>query len=240
MTNGQAINLEELDLFQGLSALTLGALRACAYERILRPGEALYQQGDQATAFYVVEEGGIRLVEQTYEGKSVNIKIYGPGDIFGLLSISGKHIHDAAAITPDHSKILCFNGQDVRQLMHIHPEFAVRVIDCLVDHVHHAHSRIRQLAVERVEKRLAQALLRFHAKFGHEAEGTYRIDANITQKDFAEFTGTTLESVNRVFRKWSDAGYLEVQRRQIDILRPDQLHEIAQQPMENDMSSHLE
>ncbi len=128
-------------------------------------------------------------------------------------------------------------GDDTRRVMLDYPELALLVIDSLTAHVQHAHSRIRSLAVEKTERRLARSLLHFYEKFGHRSpDGLHQIDVGLSQQDIAEFTGTTQETVNRLLRTWEKQQIIRRSRLQIVILNLEVLQELAADPKQVDMA----
>lgn len=169
----------------------------------------------------------MRLVENTEEGKQVNLKVYGPGDVFGLLAMAGKFTHRADVISVDYSEVLEFDARKTRHLAHDYPEITLTIIDLLVLHVEYAHTRIRTLSAEKVGQRLARSLLHFCDKFGNTDESGLRQAANFTQKDLAEFTGTTIETVNRHLREWEQQGFIKWNRMQITLIDALPLHDLA-------------
>lgn len=216
-----------IELFRDLKLSMLQKWEEIAVVYQLEAGENLYTQGEFASSFYIILEGGVRLVEYTPEGKAVTVKMYGENDFFGLLALSYEHKHAATVEAVDISRIIAFRAIEARQLLIQDGTVAVRLIDCLTHHVHHAHDRIRHLAAEKTEKRLARALLHFHRKFGSLVDGRYVINADLSQRDISEFTGTTIETVNRYLRQWEKEGWIELSYKHIDILDPNQLESIA-------------
>lgn len=225
MTPTKLSMITDLPFFQDLSPSSQMAIQSIARTYTLKNNEPLFTQGDIARSFYVVIKGGIRLLEHTSEGKAVNLKIYGSGDLFGMLAISGEFRQHASAISTQNTIVLGFEGEAMRRIMLQHADIALKFIDALVDHVHHAHSRIRQMAVEKTERRLARALLHFCEKFGQPQEE--QLSANFTQQDIAEFTGTTVETVNRTFRTWEQLNYIERYRGRVVIRQREGLQRIA-------------
>lgn len=230
--------IRRLPLFDGLDDASITALGTIARQHTLRTDETLFRQGDYARSFYAVAAGGVRLIEHTTEGKVVNLKVYGTGDIFGLLAVAGVFPHYAEIVAVTHSTIIAFDGEKTRHLMQRHPAIALRVIDFLVDHVHHAHDRIRQMAVEKAEQRLARALLHLCNKFG-QTTANCQILVDFSQQDIAEFTGTTVETVNRMFKTWEKQGYIERRRLTIAVLDAAALGQIAGERPDVGMGYHL-
>lgn len=222
-------DLGSLPVFQTFSVQLLEALRLNAQVYHLKPQETLLFQGDQIRSFYVILKGGIRLVEYGDSGPSVTLKIYGPGDIFGLLAISGSYPHPTQIEAIHDSTVLAFDGNTTRNLILEYPELGLAIIDMLNQHVHHAHRRIRHMAAERVDRRLARTLLHFCDKFGKEnCSGSISIDVPLSQRDLAEFTATTVETINRTLTQWSKQGFIACSHKHIDVLNREALTTITQ------------
>lgn len=222
--------LSQITALQGLSFGTLESIRQKAHIQTLHPPDVLYNFGDEAHTLYVIISGGLRLIEHTDEGKDVGLKIYGPGDLFGLLSISRDFVHPSRVEAILTSEVLCLHRTTAREIMLLHSDFALRVVDLLVEHIHVAHSRLRTMATERVDRRLARALLKYCEKFGKEDAHCILIDVPLAQQDLANFIGTTTESVNRTLKQWDKDGIVELSRLQIKILNRPALANIAETP----------
>lgn len=225
MSSQNASSIAELSFFADLDAASIRAMQSIARQYRLTKGEVLFGQEEIAHSFYVVVHGGVRLIEQTPDGKDMNLKIYGPDDVFGLLAVSGEFPHHARIQAAQYSELVAFDGARTRQIMQTHPNVALRVIDELSAHIHHAHNRIREMAVEKTEQRLARALLHFCQKFGESNGNT--LSANFSQRDIAEFTGTTIETVNRIFKKWESTQFIQCSRLSILVTNIPALRNIA-------------
>jgi CRP-like cAMP-binding protein len=214
----QKVKLQDIPAFARLSPNIVRQLEFSSYIYRLDADQYLYRQGEIARAIYVVYSGGVRLVEHTSGTQDVQLKLYGEGDVFGLLAISGEYPYPASIQALSKSVIVGVPGSSARTLMLEYPELALVMIDLLVEHVHHSHSRIRQFASERVERRLARALLHYADKFGIICEGVISINVDLSQKDLAEFIGTTIETVNRTLKVWEQRQYIQLSRQHINLI----------------------
>lgn len=222
------IKLNSLPLFADLPDEILAAITCSSYTHTLKPGEILYAQGDLADSFYVVLTGGVRLVEQTDGSREVGLKIYGKGDLFGVLAIKGRYPYHSRVEALLDTTVIAIPGEDTRRLVTEHGQFGLNIIDMLIDHVHQAHKRIREMAAEPVNRRLARALLRLCSKFGTQDEDCIHIGMPITQHDLSIFANTTVESVNRTLKQWSTDGIVDTSRMNINIVDHDALVAIAE------------
>ncbi len=223
------LKLKELNLplFAGLNSAQLKEWENIAILYRLEPDDSLYTQGEISRCMYIILKGGVRLVEYTASGKAVAVKVYGAGDMIGLLSLTQEHKHAATVEAVDETHIIGFRSKEARQLLIEQGLVAMRLIDHLSNHVHHAHDRIRHLAAEKTEQRLARAILHFYKKFGRFQNGVYTIMAEVSQRDIAEFTGTTIETVNRYLRTWEKRQWISLSYKHIDILQAQELENIA-------------
>jgi CRP/FNR family transcriptional regulator, nitrogen oxide reductase regulator len=225
----RSIDLRSFAVFEPLDEVVLNALKQQAVLYRLKRRELLYQQGEEAHSIYLIQQGGVRLIEHTSDDQQVNIKVYGAGDLLGLLAISGSYAHPSSAEAIDDTQVIGIAGEAMRKLMRCHAVLGLLVVDLLIHHVHHAHSRIRHLVAERVEQRLARGLLHYCEKFGQlTSDQIIAIDITLSQQDMAEFSGTTVETVNRTLKIWEDKGYIRRSRQHVDVLNRDALAHIAE------------
>jgi CRP/FNR family transcriptional regulator len=228
------INLYQINALAHLDAPVLQALTAISRVYYLKPGEVLLRQCDIIRSFYIIQQGGVRLVEYLPDGQSVCLKMHGAGEILGLLAVSGGYPHSTQIEAIHDSVIIAVDGQDARQLMLEYPPFALTVIDLLTTHVHYAHERVRQMAAKRVDCRLAHALLQLCQKFGKDDGAKISIEVPLSQRDLAEFTSATVETINRTLTQWEKQGIVLNSHKHIDVLDEAALLAIA----ENVVATH--
>ena len=89
-------------------------------------------------------------------------------------------------------------------------------------------SRVSELTSERVEQRIARALLRLARQAGRRVDGGIEIDFPITRQDLAEMTGSTLHTVSRTLAAWDNAGLTGSARRRIVVRDLEGLEALAE------------
>lgn len=224
----QRTDLRLIPALRQLDAKVIAAMADTARIHHLKPGDVLLYQGDIIRSFYAIQSGGVRLVNYAEDGQSVALKMYGPGDIFGLLAVSGSYPHPTQIEAVHESIIIAIDGEDVRSLMMTYPELGLTIVDLLTSHVHEAHSRIRAMAINRVDRRLARSLLHLSEKFGHIEDNSIVLDIPLSQRDLAEFTGTTVETVNRTLTLWQKQHMVTCGHKRVVILNQAALEDIAE------------
>jgi CRP-like cAMP-binding protein len=108
------------------------------------------------------------------------------------------------------------------------PRLAANAMATIGGRLQDAHTRIRELATEAVERRVAHALLRLVRQAGRKTEDGVVIDFPLTRQDIAEMTGTTLHTVSRLLSAWETKGLVASQRRQVTVRDPHGLVLIAE------------
>jgi CRP/FNR family transcriptional regulator, nitrogen oxide reductase regulator len=217
--------LRDMRLFAGLDAAELAdALREARTRRVPKGG-TLFEQGKEARGFYLLLQGRLKAVQTGSDGQQIVVRFLGPGEPVGLFSLLGPgQRYPATAVAVVESLALAWEGAALAELLRDHPRIALNAMPAMGSRVHDAHARLRELAGgERVERRLARALLRLVRQAGRREEGgAVRIDFPITRQDLAEITGTTLHTASRVLSGWEQAGILEGGRRQRIVVRDPQ------------------
>jgi CRP-like cAMP-binding protein len=96
----------------------------------------------------------------------------------------------------------------------------------MTDYIQEMQSRYRELATERVQQRIARALLRLTAQSGQRTD--QGIELSFSRQDLAEISGATLYTVSRVMAEWERQGLVKLGREQIEIINPHELVRIAE------------
>ncbi len=201
-------HLELVDLFAGLAPAALQEVADAADEVVLESDTTLFWQDDPAEMFYVVLEGRVRLTQLTAEGQQVILNHPGPGEAFGVVAVLREIPFPVTAQTVEPTRLMRWTAEGMKQLMLRHPQMALNAIRILSGYVMQFQDRIRELSTEKVERRVARALLRLAEQTGRAVAGGLAIELRLTRQDIAEMTGTTLFTVSRTLSKWQSDDYL--------------------------------
>jgi CRP-like cAMP-binding protein len=215
-------------LFEGLRATELDSVIPLARRRWVEGDAFFFHQGDPATTLYVLIEGRIRLTQVTSEGHQVLLRFVGAGQVFGGIAVLGDRTYPVSAQAVDDCLALAWAGETVYGLMERQPRIALNALRLLTERVQELQDRCRELATERVERRVARALLRLARHAGQKVESGVLIDLPLSRQDVAEMTGTTLYTVSRILSRWEQQGLVEAGRERVLIRHPHGLVIIAE------------
>ncbi len=202
--------------------------RMARIERVLA-GEALFRQGDPAQAVFVVLSGELKATQVTPEGDRVVVRLVGPGDLAGHVSTFCNTPYPATPIAMTESIVLAWTPHDFMTLMARHPALSLAVIRNMAKAIENAHTRLREAATERVERRIAHALLRLIKQAGHRTESGIEISFPITRHDIALMTSATPYTVSRILSNWEQQGIVNGGRRHLVVRQPHALMQIAEE-----------
>ena len=95
-----------------------------------------------------------------------------------------------------------------------------------------AQERLRELATQSAERRVARTLLRLLDQAGRRTGDGLRIEFPLRRKDIADIAGTTLHTASRLVAGWGRQGLLVTRHRHIIIRSPDKLRAIAEETLD--------
>jgi len=195
--------------------------------RETKAGVSFFREGDPAESFFVVQSGSVKLTQVTPEGHQVVLRLIGAGDPFGGVAAFGGGAYPVSAEAVTDVTALEWPGQVMASLMETYPKLAINAVRFVAARLHELQVQYRQLATEKVERRVARALLRLGEQAGRRTEAGILIDLPLSREDIAQMTGTTLYTVSRIISRFEADGLVEAGRQHIVIRDPQALTSIA-------------
>lgn len=228
VTNPDLARLKQLPLLRGLSEADLQMVLAEGRLRSLGEDEFIFYQGDPAGHVYVLLDGQIKLAQLTPDGQQVILNMIGAGEVFGLIAFTQGGVYPVSAQAESAVRVLSWDREALARISSRYPQVSLNAVGLMAEKVGEFQGQIRALATERVERRLARALLRLTRQVGKKTAGGVLIDLNITRQDLAEMSGTTLFTVSRLLSQWERQGLIDAGRERVLIRHPHGLVLIAE------------
>lgn len=220
--------LKGVGLFKGLSEDQIEVILKEARRIELARGAYLFYQGDPAERVHILLSGSIKLAQITLDGQQILMRYIHPGEAFTVLAVLEGIEYPASAEASTDSKVLAWDRTAVQALVLQFPVIALNILDIVAVHVHEFQDRLRELSTERVERRIARALLRLANQAGRKVSEGILIDLHLSRQDLAEMTGTTLYTVSRTLSQWESQGLVRSSREKVVILKPHSLVAVAE------------
>lgn len=215
-------------IFHDLELAQLKQIAQAAQRRHVERGAFFFQQSDAAGTLYVLDSGQVRITQLTPEGEQVILRFIRPGDLFGGIAAFGIKAYPASAEATEDSSALAWDAESMRELLLHIPPLAMNALEHTAEIIVELQDRVRELQTERVERRVARALLRLARTSGKRIETGVLIDMPLSRQDLAEMTGTNLYSVSRILSAWEKQKFVETGRERVVLCAPHQLVIIAE------------
>lgn len=216
------------DLFRDMTEDNLDAVLSTVQVRTVDPGEPVFSQGAPADEFFLLLHGHLKVSQITPAGEQVVVRHVLPGEVFGIAKAIRRDDYPATAEAVTDSIVLVWMASQWQDFVALNPVLAVNALQAVGDRLQEAHTRIRELSTEEVERRVANALLRLVRRAGRpEEDGGVLIDFPLTRQDIAEMTGTTLHTVSRLLSAWEAQGIVRSARKKITVTDEPRLAALA-------------
>lgn len=220
--------VKSFSMFEKMPDSDVEVLVGQAVAKRIGPGEAFFEQGAAATHFFLLINGRLKVTQVTADGQQIIVRVVHPGDLFGFAKALRRTDYPGTALAVIESLALCWPTELWPQFIDRSPYLAVSALNTIGQRLEEAHTRIREISTEEVERRVAHTVLRLTRQAGRTEEAGVRIDFPITRQDIAEMTGTTLHTVSRLLTAWEEKGLVKSGRQKVTVVEPHRLFALAE------------
>lgn len=193
-----------------------GILGTSAWTRTLQAGETLFLEGESPTAVYQVLEGFLKLTWSTPGGRETISELLLPGDVFDLPSALDGCAYPLTCKAPSNRSakvaVVC------RGALLEDQQLAWRCQARLIQQLRQQRSHPVAAAAERVEVRIARALLWLADALGTRSGQSASAPLWLTRQEIAEWVGTSTETVIRVCSDLKRRGLIEFGKGEFTLL----------------------
>jgi CRP-like cAMP-binding protein len=211
----EAQSLRNSEMFGALGEAALQAVAAAGAIRRLTAGMTIFAQGDPGATCHSLIEGRVKIVQTLVNGDQSVLRFIGPGEMYGTVAAMMNKPFPADAVAVIDSVEIVWSVAAMRQLIRDHPEIGINATASAGGRLFELQGRMGDLTGERVEKRIARALVRLAAQAGRRTDDGLEIDFPVTRQDLAEMAGATLHTVSRTLAAWDQRGVTGGARRRI-------------------------
>jgi CRP/FNR family cyclic AMP-dependent transcriptional regulator len=171
-----------------------------------RKDQIIFAQGDIADRIFYIQDGKVKIVVISDQGKEAVVGIMEPGQFFGEGCLNGQSLRISTATAMEGSLITSITKAAMTAVLQNEPKFSQMFMAYLLSR----NSRVEEDLIDQLfnssEKRLARLLLLL-ANFGKEGS-PQPIDANFDQGTLAEMIGTRRSRVSSFMNKFRKLGFI--------------------------------
>jgi CRP/FNR family cyclic AMP-dependent transcriptional regulator len=197
-----------------LAPETLREIAAAGVIRTYPKNTVIINEGEVADSLFIVLSGRMKVYASNAAGREVVIAFHGPGEYVGEMSLDGSP-RSASVMTVEPTTCAVVNRSSFREFLLAHPEFAMNLIEKLIQRVRATTENVKSLALSDVYGRLVKLLLALAV----ERDGRIIVPERLTQQDIAERVGASRDMISRLLKDLVAGGYLVIQNHMITILK---------------------
>lgn len=223
-----SIAIAALPLFEGVPTAAIAELATTTRMRTLARGERAFDQGETVERAHVLLSGAIRISQAGSDGGQVAIRFIAPGEIFGSVAIFTDGQYPADGIAMAASVELSWARQELLALAERYPQIALNLIAIIGRRLAELQNRVREMATQRAESRIAHTLLRLARQAGRTTADGIAIGFPVRRKDIADIAGTSLYTVSRTLNEWHRQRLIIADGRGLVLARLQELDRVAE------------
>jgi CRP/FNR family transcriptional regulator, cyclic AMP receptor protein len=215
--------LEGVPAFSVLAEEDLVQVVDVTVPRTFGAGEVVFREGDAGDTCYVVRTGQARAVREHSDGRSITLATFGPGEIFGELSMFDEERRSATIEAVEVTEAMAILGADMRRLLREHPDIAVKMLAALSRRLRETNERLARQSFQTVQSRVASVLADMVATARSQGAGETDVLITATQSDLAQLAGSSRESASRFLAVLERAGVITQGRGRLTVHDPGRL-----------------
>ncbi len=223
-------NLRRVNVFRDATDEDLSLFVERGILRSVEEGEFFFFQGDPAAYFYILVAGRAKLLQTSHSGQQVNLRTINEWQMFGALgAVRENALYPATAQALEPSTALAIESELLKEMIQTRPYLSVNLMQLMTGYIMEMQERYRELATERVERRIALTVLRLAGQVGKRLDDQdMMVELPLSRQDVAEASGTTIFTVSRVLADWERRGLVDAGRERVVIRNPHGLVQISE------------
>lgn len=195
--------IEMVPIFNSLSQDEMLEIAGITSQKTYEKGEMIYMAGDKGEKLRVIHTGKVKISRVADSGKEQVIRVLGPGDFMGELSLFSPSPLTDNAEALEKTTVCIIAGEKIKELMKKYPAIAFKVMEELSKRLEKAENLIENIHLHGVEKRLADTLLTM-------ADENGEIVLKMSKGDFASYMGMSQETLSRKLSNFQEMGLIEL------------------------------
>ena len=189
-------------------------------------GATLAHEGAFAQALYAVQAGSFKSVKTAEDGYEHVIGFAWRRDLIGYDALYREH-YAFSAVALEDSRVVVLPLALLRALRLQCPAFDVALQSLVSRQLMHAGEIAEVMSAVAADVRLARFLVQLSARMAERGESPRRLLLRMNRRDIANHLGLAHETISRSFRMLSEAGWLRVDNRDVQIIDAEGLKRAA-------------
>ena len=209
--------LKDIELFEDLNDTNLeDILKVCKSNHYKKDNIILFEE-DLGNLLFFIIAGKIKISKINEAGKEIILSMIEEGDYFGEMSILDGEVRSANAIALSDTTVCIITKQDFYSILEKHPKVTIRLLKNLTTRLRKADKLIENLSLNNAKHRICNTILTIAENTGIHKNGIVTIKEIPRQEIIANMSGTSRETVSRMFSKLKTENLIRIVNRELII-----------------------
>ncbi len=180
-------------LFNSFTEKEMDFLLASTSLKKVNKGEQIFSECLDATAFFIVVSGKVKIYKLSPDGKEYTLHIHSPGDLVAEAAIFDSMIYPASGMTLENTTLVHISREGFLNLIKEHPELSLKMMSGYSKRLRQFVAKIEELSLKDIKSRLAGYLLESSTV----ENGTTVCHLTYSKKELSSLLGTIPETLSR-------------------------------------------
>ncbi|PLX67882.1 MAG: Crp/Fnr family transcriptional regulator [Denitrovibrio sp.] len=186
--------------------------KVCKHRRVGKK-QILFMEGEEGSTVYFLVSGSIKLYRTNDEGREAIVHFVRGGEIFAEILLQLGLKYPVTSMTLEECELVEIDAKKLEEIIISDPKVSMKLIGALSKRIKYFVNLIESLTINDVRARLVNWLS------AQKKVESKVITLPVPKGELALLLGTTAETFSRVLKKLSEEGYIEVQGREIKVLK---------------------
>jgi CRP-like cAMP-binding protein len=180
-------------LFASFTEKEIDLLLASTSLKKVGRGEQIFSEGIDATAFFIVVSGKIKIYKLSPDGKEYTLHIHGPGDLVAEAAIFDSMVYPASCMALEDTTLVRMSRKEFLNLIKEHPELSLKMMSGYSKRLRQFVAKIEELSLKDIKSRLAGYLIENSSV----ENGVAVCHLSYSKKELSSLLGTIPETLSR-------------------------------------------
>ena len=209
--------LRAIPLLSDLESFELERLAEVMHEREVAKGKHIVQAEEEGSSINFLIDGSAKVTLESSDGKEIVLYSLEVGDFFGEIAMLTGEQRSANVVATSTCKLLVLGGEEFRNHVRENSGLAMALMTELARRLRAASSKIGDLALYDVYRRVARTLKSLAQPVEIDGELREFIQRRPTHQELANMVGTSREMVTRALKGLEEDGCIVVESKTIEV-----------------------
>lgn len=194
--------------------------------RPLHKGDILFRQGEELRSIFAIRAGSLKTFTLTHDGEEQINGFYFPGELVGLAGLDEGEYPMSAKLM-ETTTVCEIPYARLDELLGQMPELRRSLMRSLGREIRDDQQMLMLLSRKTAEQRIATFLLKLSTRYQARGYSATQFRLSMSRNEIGNYLGLAVETVSRIFTRFSSAALLRVEGKEIELLDLAALNEVS-------------